>query len=305
MELDIDKLISWVSEGNPPEEEDVTALIDLVTPIFDSEPNLLKIQPPLKICGDSHGQLYDSLKMFELSPAAPDTRYLFLGDYVDRGAFSIELLTLLLAYKLKYPNDFFLLRGNHETIAVNSEYGFQAEIEAKYGKHTLFDKCNELFKSMPVAALVDNRLLCLHGGICPQLQTIEQIDEFDRHVEPDYTSLLSNIIWSDPSESIHKWQRSDRRSGYLFGEEQIAKFLADNHLQALVRSHEMVDGFRIQFDGKVITVWNAPNYCYYCGNNGSFMLVGNSAEEDSFVVFSPMPAERRRKPMQSDNPYFL
>lgn len=305
MDLDIDKLILTVKDGNIPPAEDIFLLANIVRPILNAEPNVLKLDPPLKICGDSHGQLYDCLQMFELSPPIPQTRYLFLGDYVDRGAFSIELLTLLLCYKAKYPNDFFLLRGNHETSSVNSEYGFENEIEAKYGNFDVFTVCNHIFQSLPIAAVVDKRLFCIHGGICPQLERVEQLDELDRHLEPDYTGLLCNCLWSDPSDTVRQWKRSDRRSGYLFNEEHVTKFLETNKLQSVIRSHEMVDGFRSQFNGKVITVWNAPNYCYVCGNNGSFMLVGDSPDKDSFVVFPPMPEVKRKRPIITESPYFL
>ena len=299
-----DKIIEDVLAGKAPLEEDAFELIETAIPIFDAEPNVLRLESPIKICGDSHGQLYDSIHMFELSPKIPETRYLFLGDYVDRGAFSIELLCLFLAYKVKYPTSFYMLRGNHETSGVNSEYGFIDEMIQKYGNINLYNKCNDLFRYLPIAAVVDDRLFCLHGGLAPSLKTISQLDEIERRVEPELTSLLCNVLWSDPSD-INGWTRSERRSGYLFGEEQVTTFIEENKMQAIVRSHEMVDGYRKQFDGKVITVWNAPNYCYVCGNNGSFMLVGDSKEKDQLITFSAMPSDRRKKPETADSPYFL
>ena len=299
----LDTIFETVLKGETPNETDVFTLIDDAIKIFDKEPNVLRLESPIKICGDSHGQLFDTLHMFELSPPIPETRYLFLGDYVDRGAYSLELLCLLLVYKIKYPDSIYLLRGNHETAGVNSEYGFIDEMRHKFKTMDLYNRCNDLFRYFPIAALVENRLFCVHGGLAPALETISQLDELERRVEPELTSLLCNILWSDPSD-VTSWARSERRSGYLFGDPQATAFLEKNNLQSVVRSHEMVDGYKTQFDGKVITVWNAPNYCYICGNKGSFLLVGKSKEEDQFVVFSAMPEDRRKKPDSPNIPYF-
>ena len=293
-----------VKSGNTPKEDEISKLIDEAIPIFNSEKNVLHLNSPLKICGDSHGQLYDTFHMLELSPPIPETKYLFLGDYVDRGAYSLELLCLFLVYKVKYPDSIYLLRGNHETSGVNSEYGFIDEMKEKFKNTNLYNKCNELFKYLPIAAIVEDRIFCVHGGLAPMLETVDQLDQLERRVEPELTSLLCNILWSDPSE-VSQWMRSERRSGYLFGEEQTETFLKNNNLEYMVRSHEMVDGYRLQFNGKIATVWNAPNYCYVCGNKGSFLLVGKTREEDQFVVFNAMPEDRRKKPSCSGSPYFM
>lgn len=307
IDLDLDSLIASLKDAQKPSEKTVAALFNLAIPIFDKEPNVLRLDPPLTICGDSHGQLYDSLYMFEHSPPPPETKYLFLGDYVDRGYYSIELLCLFVAYKIKYPDSFFMLRGNHETSGVNCEYGYKTEIEFKYNSTTVYDLSNKLFQYLPIAAIVDKRIFCCHGGLCPGFNKISQIEDIERRNEPELTSIICNILWSDPSE-YNEWARSERRSGYLFGPKQATEFLDGNNLEKLVRSHELVDGYREQCDGRVITVWNAPNYCYVCGNRGSFLRVGKSNEEDSYVVFDPMPDERRRKPefpADGSNPYFL
>ena len=280
----LDTIFSDVTKGNTPKESLVSKLIDDAIKIFDTEPNVLRLDSPIKICGDSHGQLYDTLYMLQLSPPIPETKYLFLGDYVDRGAFSLELISLLLAYKVKFPDSIYLLRGNHETLCVNSEYGFINEMKSKYKNDVLFKKFNELFKYLPIAAIVDNRIFCVHGGIAPTLESISQLDELERRVEPELTSLLSNILWSDPNE-VTTWIRSERRSGYFFGETQATDFLKKNSLEYIVRSHEMADGYTEHFNRKVLTVWNAPNYCSVCNNKGSFLLVGKSRDEDKCVVF--------------------
>jgi hypothetical protein len=162
--MDVDSLISPFSTAEQPTLTDIDSIISLATPVFSSEPNTLQISPPITICGDSHGQLFDVLQLFYLCKTPPSCRYLFLGDYVDRGYYSVELICLLICYKIKYPNDIFLLRGNHETRNANREYGLYAEIQTKYHSLEIYHKLNNLFDLFPFTAVVDDRLFCVHVG---------------------------------------------------------------------------------------------------------------------------------------------
>lgn len=296
--MNVDRMISTLMEGRLPEKRYMLELISLAITVFDSEPNILRLDPPLTICGDSHGQLYDVLHLFELVGMPGSTRYLFLGDYVDRGFYSLELICLFLCLKVKYPRDFFMLRGNHETRGVCQEYGFYAEVEAKLGDIELWRKFNELFEYLPIAAIVDNRLFCVHGGLDPSIESIEQIEQFERRVEPELSSGLAGLLWSDPNEGVSEWTRSARRAGYLFNECMTKKFLEQNHLEMVVRSHEMVDGYKKMFGDRLVTVWAAPNYCYFSGNRGSCLRLEKD-EVDVYFVYDPMPETRRKRPPQA------
>ncbi|KAH0794686.1 Pph3p [Histomonas meleagridis] len=301
--MDVDKIITQLSTGNSISSDDVIQLIDTVTPLFLIEPNVLRLDPPITLAGDTHGQLEDALKLFEVSGKVGDVRYLFLGDYVDRGLYSIELLCLLIAYKIKYPDRIYLLRGNHETQEVNSEYGFFDEINTKYGTEEIYNKCNDMFETLPLAAIVDNRLFCVHGGLSPDLNTIQQIEDYQRVQQPELTSFVGNMLWSDPDE-VEDYERSERRSGYLFGEAHVEKFLKTNNLQKIVRSHEMVDGYEEKFNGKLVTIWSAPNYCYICGNKASCLKVKGPGEDDEYIVYEAMPFEKRFTPQFMHSMYF-
>ncbi|KTF91363.1 hypothetical protein cypCar_00012553 [Cyprinus carpio] len=142
--------------------------------IFLSQPILLELEAPLKICGDVHGQYYDLLRLFEYGGFPPESNYLFLGDYVDRGKQSLETICLLLAYKVKYPENFFLLRGNHECASINRIYGFYDECKRRYNIK-LWKTFTDCFNCLPVAAIVDEKIFCCHGGLSPDLQSMEQI----------------------------------------------------------------------------------------------------------------------------------
>lgn len=288
MTFDLDDILRRVSRAELPSVDEVEYVINESIKVFDKEPNVLTLKAPITVCGDTHGQLSDCLHMFSLSPPIPQTRYLFLGDYVDRGKKSIELTILLLINKIKYPDSLYLLRGNHEIHAVNSEYGFLEEIKNKYSNTKPFDLCNECFKYMPFAAIIENRVFCCHGGLSPGLTSISELDSIERRVQPDYTSIMSNILWSDPSDKFRNYTKSSRRSGYFFGKDQASQFLSQNNLEYIIRSHELVgSGYYEHFGGLVRTVWNAPCYSEGGNNDGSYIRVGRTVEEDEVVKFKP------------------
>lgn len=298
-DISFGQLISETKEGRVLDINTVNTILDGIEQIFDNEPNVLYLEPPIVIAGDTHGQLEDVIYMFQKTEDCPQ-RYLFLGDYVDRGPFSIELLCILLLLKYNSPNNIFMLRGNHETKEVNNMYGFINELVEKYGEeegNTLWNRCNAIFEKMPLAAVIDNRIFCVHGGLAPNLEYVDQIKEYNRKTQPELNSIVGNMLWSDPS-NVEDYKRSERRSGYLFGEKHVKQFLNNNNFQKIVRSHEMADGYQEMFNGKLITVWSAPNYCFVCGNKASVMIVYENCSEE-FLVYEALPNEKRFQPHSS------
>lgn len=293
--MDIDRLISSLKQAILPSKKEILQLLALAVEIFINEPNVLRLNGPITACGDTHGQLYDVLHLFEITGEPGSTRYVFLGDYVDRGYYSSELICLLLCYKVKYPKDFFMLRGNHETRSVNREYGFLAEIRAKYASEELWKKFNELFDFLPIGAIIDSRLFCVHGGLDPSADDLGRIDDIVRTEEPELDSEFAGILWGDPDESVEDWTRSKRRAGYLFNERHTKEFLRLNQLEKVIRSHEMADGYKMMFDNSLVTIWSAPNYCYMCGNRAG-VIRASPGEIDTYVVYDPMPEGRRKRP---------
>ena len=181
-DLDINLIIHKLLDNQAKEpklkEAEVRALCIKARQIFAEQPMLLELAAPLKIAGliphnlgDIHGQYSDLLRLFQLAGFPGDVNYLFLGDYVDRGKKSIECICLLLAYKIKHPENFFLLRGNHESSSINRIYGFYDECKRKY-KLKLWKLFSDVFNSMPVAAIIDEKIICMHGGLSPDLKKL-------------------------------------------------------------------------------------------------------------------------------------
>ncbi|THU70431.1 hypothetical protein C4D60_Mb08t24920 [Musa balbisiana] len=218
-------------------ELEIRSLCATAKGVFLSQPVLLELEAPINICGDVHGQFSDLLRLFEYGGVPPTSNYLFLGDYVDRGKQSIETICLLLAYKIKYPDNFFLLRGNHECASINRIYGFYDECKRRFSVRLwrLFTDC---FNCLPVAAIVDDKIFCMHGGLSPELQSMDQVREIERPVDVPDQGLLCDLLWSDPDREIKGWADNDRGVSYTFGADRVAEFLRKHDLDLICRAHQ-------------------------------------------------------------------
>jgi len=188
--------------------------------------------------GDIHGQYSDLLRLFEYGGFPPHANYLFLGDYVDRGKQSLETICLLLAYKIKYPENFFLLRGNHECASINRIYGFYDECKRRFNVR-LWKTFTECFNCLPVAALIDEKILCMHGGLSPELNHLDQIRNLQRPTDVPDTGLLCDLLWSDPSKDVQGWGMNDRGVSYTFGPDKVTEFLQKQDLDLICRAHQV------------------------------------------------------------------
>jgi serine/threonine-protein phosphatase 4 catalytic subunit len=287
-----------------PSKDDALELLQLSFTVLDREPNIVRIRTPITVCGDIHGQFYDLLELFSVGGRPPEQNFLFLGDYVDRGFYSTESLFLLLALKARYPTKIHLLRGNHESQTVTEEYGFMEEVVRKYDDG-MYKACLKVFCVLPLAALIDNAVFCVHGGLSPSLQNLSQIEALDRKQEPPMNGLFSDLLWSDPAD-ITGYVASERGAGFVFGADATRDFLAANGLQFMCRAHQLAqDGFCKWFDGGLYTVWSAPNYCYRGGNLACVFEI-TSPDVTKFKLFKEAPAAARGKIPDSKLPqYFL
>ncbi|KAJ4876266.1 Serine/threonine-protein phosphatase PP1 isozyme 6 [Raphanus sativus] len=244
--------------------------------VFLSQPNLLELEAPIKICGDVHGQFPDLLRLFEYGGYPPAANYLFLGDYVDRGKQSIETICLLLAYKLKYKLNFFLLRGNHECASINRVYGFYDECKRRYNVR-LWKSFTDCFNCLPVAALIDDKILCMHGGLSPDLKSLDDIRRIPRPVDVPDQGVLCDLLWADPDKEIQGWGENDRGVSYTFGPDKVAEFLQTHDLDLVCRAHQVVeDGYEFFAKRQLVTIFSAPNYCGEFDNAGAMMSVDDS-----------------------------
>lgn len=255
--------------------------------VFLSQPNLLEVHAPIKICGDIHGQYLDLLRIFDCGGFPPSSTYLFLGDYVDRGKQSLETICLLLAYKIKYPNKIFLLRGNHEDAKINRVYGFYDECKRRFNVR-LWKIFTDCFNCLPIAAIVDAKILCMHGGLSPELTSLDQIRDMQRPAEiPDY-GLLCDLLWSDPDPDIKGWGTSDRGVSCTFGADKLIEFLEKNDLDLICRAHQVVeDGYEFFAKRRLVTIFSAPNYCGEFDNAGALLSIDVSLM-CSFEILKPL-----------------
>ncbi|KMZ69486.1 Serine/threonine-protein phosphatase PP1 [Zostera marina] len=267
-------------------EQEIRHLCTAVRPIFINQPNLLELEAPIKICGDIHGQYGDLLRLFEYGGFPPDANYLFLGDYVDRGKQSLETICLLLAYKVKYPENFFLLRGNHESASINRIYGFYDECKRRFNQK-LWKVFTDCFNCLPVAALIDDKILCMHGGLSPELVSLDQIKTLPRPCDVPDTGLLCDLLWSDPDKNVPGWGMSDRGVSFTFGADKVKEFLEKHDLDIICRAHQVVeDGYEFFADRQLVTIFSAPNYCGEFDNAGAMMSVDESLL-CSFQILKP------------------
>ena len=267
-------------------EMEVSGLCLMSRKIILEQPALLELEAPLTICGDIHGQFTDLLRLFTLCGFPPDANYLFLGDYVDRGKQSIETICLLMAYKIKYPGNFFLLRGNHECALLNRYYGFYDECKRRYNTK-LWKTFTDCFNCLPIAAIVEDSIFCCHGGLSPHLESMEQIRQIIRPIDLPLSGFMCDLLWSDPDKDVEGWGKSIRGVSYTFGADEVTKFLKRHDLDLVCRAHEVVeDGYEFFAGRQLVTVFSAPNYCGLFDNAGGILIVDENLM-CSFQILKP------------------
>lgn len=270
-------------------DEHALYIINKGTEILKEESNLLEVDAPITVCGDIHGQFYDLMKLFEVGGNPAETRYLFLGDYVDRGYFSIECVLYLWALKIWYPNTLFLLRGNHECRHLTDYFTFKLECKHKYSEN-VYDACMESFCALPLAAIMNKQFLCIHGGLSPELNTLDDLRNINRFREPPTHGLMCDLLWADPLEEFGQEKTNEcfihnhvRGCSYFFSYHAACNFLEKNGLLSIIRAHEAQDaGYRMYRKTKttgfpsVMTIFSAPNYLDVYNNKAAVLKYENN-----------------------------
>lgn len=264
---------SYSSKDFPFCSWEVQLICSTAMELFLDQPSLLRLQAPIKVVGDVHGQFTDLLRILKLSGVPPETNYLFLGDYVDRGKQSLETILLLFCYKIKYPDKFFMLRGNHESANITKMYGFYDECKRRISVK-IWKNFIDVFNTLPFAAIIQDKIFCVHGGISPKLNDLKRIEKIKRPTDIPDEGLITDLLWSDPDEKTKGWSINDRGVSYIFGKRQVYDFCSHFKFDLIVRGHMVVeDGYEFFAKKRFVTVFSAPNYCGEFYNWGAVMSV--------------------------------
>jgi len=302
---DLDALIEKLKLCQFPTEAEVQSICQKATEILAEEPTVKHVPAPVTIVGDIHGQFYDLRELFYVGGLPPETNFLFMGDYVDRGFYSLETFLYLVALKVRYPLRVTMIRGNHESRQTTQAYGFYDECLRKYGNPNVWKMCADVFDCLALSAVVENRIFCVHGGLSPAINLLEQLKALERRQEIPHMGAISDLLWSDP-EDTQGFTPSPRGAGYIFGPDVVLQFCHNNKLELIARSHQLVmEGFKLMFDEMLVTVWSAPNYCYRSGNVASILEV-DDAMGKSYKIFEAAPqSDRGGVPERTLPDYFL
>jgi len=301
-------LSAWQKEQKCLDRLSAYTLCMAVIKFLQTEKTVCRVDVPpnteFTVCGDVHGQYYDLLNIFEKNgPPSETNPYLFNGDFVDRGSFSVECILLLFSYKVAYPKHFFLSRGNHETKAMNKLYGFSGEVTTKFDER-LYELFSEAFCHLPLAHVIGGQIFVVHGGLFSRDDVqLDELTKIDRCREPPDAGLMVEMLWSDPQPMLGR-APSKRGVGLTFGPDVTRNFLRANGLKMVVRSHEMKEkGYEVEHGGELCTIFSAPNYCDQMGNQGAYIRFKADGTGDltpNYESFDAVPHPEVR-PMQYAN----
>ena len=285
--------------------DDLVLLCHAVQQALTDDRTLIRLKAPITIFGDIHGQFTDLLQFLKMTDGPEASKLLFMGDYVDRGPNSIEVISLVFCMKVLFPKSVFLLRGNHEDRNVCASYGFLQECEERYDTE-LFELFTNVFEWIPLAAKINNCVFCVHGGIAQELELADDVDDVERPVsDPLYhepvRALVAEMLWSDPKADVSGYQANTRGVGHLFGPDVCKEWMETSDVKMLVRAHEVVtEGIAFPFKDclkrplDVVTVFSAPNYGNICGNRGGIMFLDENLQRHVCCLNSKSILDVRR-----------
>lgn len=291
--ISADSIIKKIEDGHLPTVEEINWINQQAKEIFSKLPNVVSVSSPVTICGDIHGQFTDLMELFKIGGQIPYTNYLFLGDYVDRGAQSVETVSYLFCLKIKYPQHITLLRGNHESAGISQIFGFRDEVTARYGNDQVWQTYTQTFNYLPLGATINGKILCVHGGLSPSLKTIDDIQALNRFCEIPHKGPMCDLVWSDPAPAAG-FQPSAREAGYQFGPDVTLGWNKANGLELTARGHQLVmTGLEYAHGDQIVTVFSAPDYCGRCGNPAGILELDEQLNRKDIRFETPTALENK------------
>ena len=284
MSLDLQKILKELKKYKLPSENRIEKLCWQVKEVLLEEPNLSELSSPIIVIADIHGQFEDLLEMIDFAENYPDSKIVFLGNYVNRGQRSIEVMLFLMIFKLMYPNNIYLLRGNHETRQISMIYGMYEECLKKFGNDNVWRYMNELFDFLPICSLIDDQHFCVHGGISEKIKHLDDIRKIERINEVIGDGAFCDLLWSDPFEG-NGWSLSERGMGHKFGKDVFDKFMNDNGLKSMIRGNQVSNEGHFQiWEDRLVSLWSAPSFGSERHNFGAFLHISGN-DEFQFTKF--------------------
>ena len=286
---DLQKLLKKVTSFQLLTISEIKFICDKSKEILQKEPTILSLTPPITLVGDIHGQYQDLLEIFYQQGYPKDgISFVFIGDFVDRGLNSVEVFLLLLIFKIQYPSQVFLTRGNHESRIITQQYGFYDEILRKFGNSVVWQYFTEVFDVLPLGGIINSKIYCLHGGLSPSCKNIDEIKKVERFSDVPRNGLMCDMLWSDP-EDRNGWAINTRGAGFTWGVDISEEFLYLNDLKFVSRAHQLVmRGYNWCHNKQVLSIFSAPNYCYRCGNEAAVIEIEDE-NNFNFKTYSAAP----------------
>ena len=288
---DLDCVIEKLKCRQYPTEGEIHLIIANAIEILSTEPALKKVSSPVTICGDIRGQFYDFLEIFHVGGNVPDTNYLFLGNYIDTTYCSLETFLLIIALKARYPNRITLLRGYREMREQSIFYGFYDECQCKYKNSEVWKMCCDVFDYLPISAVINDKIFCVHSGLSPDITSIDQINLIDRKNMSTKSGVIYDFVSSHPNnfDDADEFCWFDKGNNYLFSKDAVAKFNKQNKIDLIVRSHDIImEGYLYMFNDQLVTIFSAPNFRYHYKNNASILECDDNLSK-KFHVFQSSP----------------
>lgn len=277
-----DKLINKIKKSydkeNPKlvefKETELKKVCNSAIEVFKKEKIMVKVSAPIYVIGDIHGQFTDLIRIFDFCGYPETTNYLFLGDYVDRGKQSLETITLLFLYKIRYPERITILRGNHECASINKIYGFYDECKKRLSVKTWKMFC-DVFLYLPFCGVIEEKIFCCHGGIGPDLLNLSQLNNLKKPCDIPDDGILCDLCWADPSEELAEdFGYNERGVSVTFSANYVKEFIESNNLDLICRAHQVIEeGYEFFANQSLVTVFSAPNYTGEFDNDGAIMYL--------------------------------
>ena len=283
----LDAILENLKKYKLPTEQEIKFICDKASEILINLDNIAIVECPLIVCGDIRGQFKDLLELFNICGKIPDINYLFLGNIVgNRDGHNIETLLFILILKIKYPNRITFIRGHKETSLNDLRFDLENECKIRFGNYKVFNMFLNIFNLFQIAAIIKQKIFCIHGGICPEIDSLDDIKNIDRKNDTQiYNPLILDLLTSQPDEEVDTFTIPIKGMGYIFGEKALDKFYQKNNFDFFIRGHDVEEeGYRYYFNNKLISLWSAPNFSTIIKNKASVLELDEHMNKNIKII---------------------